>query len=126
MVDYYPLTDQAIAQLLGQRLRALRLRRNRTQAELAAATTLSLGTLKALETGKGKLESLIAVLRELGALEALDAFLPEPRLSPLDLAKRQGRKRCRASGRRRAHPEAHAPAGRQAVKGLEPGEEEPW
>lgn len=126
MVDYYPLTDQVIAQILGQRLRALRLRRNRTQAELAAATTLSLGTLKALETGKGKLESLIAVLRELGALEALDAFLPEPRLSPLDLAKRQGRERRRASVRRRAHPEAHAPAGRQAVKGSGTGEDEPW
>lgn len=101
-MDYYSVTDQAITQLLGERVRALRLRRNRTQTELAAATTLSLGTVKALEAGRGKLENLVAVLRELGALESLDAFLPEPGPSPLDLARRKGRTRQRASGRRKA------------------------
>lgn len=100
-VDYYPLSDQAIAQLLGQRLRALRLRKNRSQEELAAATTLSVSTIKALETGRGKMENFIVVLRELNALEAFDGFIPEPAASPLELAKRRAKERRRAAGGRK-------------------------
>ncbi len=99
LTDYYAQSDQAIAQDLGRRLRALRLRKNRTQKELADSAVLGIGTVKALETGKGKLETVIAVLRELGALEALDSFIPEPAVSPLELARRQGRPRRRASGK---------------------------
>jgi putative transcriptional regulator len=44
---------------------------------------------------------VIAVLRELGALEQLDHFIPATtRISPLQLAKLQGRMRERASGKR--------------------------
>ncbi len=96
---YAALTDQEIARRLGQRVRALRLRHNRAQEELAARAAVSTGTLKALEAGRGKLKTLIAVLRELDALDALDAFLPEPAVSPLQLARRQGRRRRRASGK---------------------------
>jgi transcriptional regulator with XRE-family HTH domain len=97
-MDYYALSDGRVSQLLGERLRALRLRKNRTQEELAATTALSLSTIKALETGKGKLANLIAVLRELDALDSLDAFIPAPGISPMELAKRQGRERRRATG----------------------------
>ena len=100
-MDFYAMTDQAIASELGQRIRALRLRRNLTQAQLASATALSLNVIKSLEAGRGKLSSLIAVLRELGELQALDQCLPEPMVSPLELARRQGRQRQRASGSRR-------------------------
>lgn len=93
------LSDRAIAARLGERLRALRLRRNRTQEDVAARAAVSLGTLKALEAGRGKLETLIAILRELGALAAVDALLPEPPVSPLALARRgQGRRRASAKG----------------------------
>ncbi len=102
--DYYAQSDRALAQELGRRLRALRLRRNRTQEEVAMSAAISVGTVKALEAGRGKLETMIAVLRELGALEALDGFLPEPTVSPLQLAKRQGRSRRRASGKHGAIP----------------------
>lgn len=100
-MDFYSLSDKGIEQELGRRVRALRLRRNITQKELAAATTLSLNTIKSLESGSGKLSTVIAVLRELGALDALDSFIPEPSISPLQLARMQGRQRERASGRRR-------------------------
>ena len=103
-MDFYPLTDKAIAKELGQRLRALRLSRNVTQKELAQATTLSLNAIKALESGKGKLSTLIAVLRELQALDQLDILLPEETLSPLQLARMQGRQRQRASGERTSDP----------------------
>ena len=101
------LSDRAIAARLGERLRALRLRHNRTQEDVAARAAVSLGTLKALEAGRGKLETLIAILRELGALAAVDAFLPEPPVSPLALARR-GRGRRRASGKGGAGPDGPA------------------
>ncbi|MEW5754720.1 MAG: helix-turn-helix transcriptional regulator [Pseudomonadota bacterium] len=94
------LSDKAIAELLGERIKALRLRRNITQEALAQATALSLNTIKALESGKGKLATVIAVLRELDALDQLDNFIPPPTISPLQLAKRQGKQRARASGSR--------------------------
>ena len=77
--------------------------KNITQKELAEATTLSLNTIKSLESGSGKLSTVIAVLRELGALDQIDNFIPEPSISPLQLARMQGRQRVRASGGRRKH-----------------------
>jgi hypothetical protein len=54
-----------------------------------------------LERGKGcGLSSLIEILRALRKLDQLDAFLPDPGISPLQLAKLRGRERQRASGRR--------------------------
>ncbi len=99
-MDLYSLSDKGVQAELGNRIRALRLRKNVTQNALAAATTLSINAIKSLEAGKGKLSTLIAVLRELGALEQLDSFIPEPPISPVQLAKLQGRRRERASGRR--------------------------
>ncbi len=71
-----------------------------TQQHVAETASLSLNSIKALESGKGKLSSLIAVLRELNALDSLDAFLPDVPVSPLQLARSQGKKRQRASGNR--------------------------
>lgn len=99
-MDLYSLSDKGIEEELGKRIRALRLRKNITQKELAEATALSLNTVKSLESGRGKLSSLIAVLRELGALDHLNSFIPEPSISPIQLAKMQGKGRERASGER--------------------------
>ena len=96
------MTDKAIAAEIGIRVRSLRLRRNLTQEQVAKAATVSLSVIKALESGKGKISSLIAVLRELGALDELDRFIPEQVVSPLQLASRQGWKRQRASGTRKS------------------------
>lgn len=99
-MDIYSLSDKGIEEELGSRIKALRLRKNITQRELAEATALSLNAIKALESGRGKLSTLIAVLRELGALDQLDSFIPEPSISPIQLAKMQGKGRERASGER--------------------------
>lgn len=92
------MSDQAIATEIGHRFRALRLRHNLTQQQLAEAVALSLNAIKALEKGSAKLSTMIAVLRELGDLEQLNHFIPEISVSPLQLAKQQGRVRQRASG----------------------------
>jgi transcriptional regulator with XRE-family HTH domain len=100
-MEFYTLSDKGIEQELGHRIKALRLRRNITQQELANSATLSVNAIKSLESGRGKLSTLIAVLRELSALDQLDNFIPETVISPLQLAKMQGKLRERASGYRR-------------------------
>jgi len=108
-MDFYALSDKAIEQELGSRLKALRLQRNTTQKQLAEATTLSLNSIKSLESGRGKLSTLIAVLRELQALDDLDNFIPEITISPIQLAKMQGQVRQRASGERVKSPAKDEP-----------------
>lgn len=100
-MNYYEMTDKAIEAEIGMRIKSLRLRRNLTQQQVAEAAAVSLNVIKALESGKGKLSSLISVLRELGALDELDRFIPDQVVSPVQLAKRQGKKRQRASGTRK-------------------------
>ena len=99
-MDLYALTDKGIEHELGGRIKALRLQKNITQKQLSHMTTLSLNSIKALESGRAKLSTIIAVLRELGALEHLDNFIPETSVSPMQLAKMQGKVRERASGNR--------------------------
>lgn len=88
---------------IGTRLARLRLDRNLTQAELATEAGVSRRTVERVEAGESaQLSSLVRLLRALGVLENLDAFLPEPTLSPVEQLKLSGKTRRRASkGRRR-------------------------
>lgn len=99
-MDWYSLSDKQITTELGQRLKTLRLRKNTTQEALAQAVGLSLNAIKAMEAGRFKSTTLIAVLRHFQALDHLDQFLPAPPISPLQLAKMQGKQRERASSKR--------------------------
>lgn len=96
-MNYHSLSDLTIAKELGHRLKQLRLNQNYSQQELAKITTLSLNTIKALELGNGKLCNFISVLRHLNRLDQLDSFIPNLSISPLQLAKMQGKQRQRAS-----------------------------
>lgn len=106
-------SDQQVLQILGERLRGHRLRMDITQEQLAQRAGLSVSTIKGLEAGRGRLDSLVAVLRELQQLDGLEAFLPEPGISPLQLAERQGRPRQRAS---RASAKKNPPAKKDKPK----------
>ena len=100
-MDYYIASDTAILKELGKRIRKLRLRRNITQEDLAERAVLAVGTVKSLEAGKAKLSTLVAVLRELGALDQLDQFIPPVTISPISMAeanKKPARRRARATG----------------------------
>ncbi len=99
-MDFYTLSDTAIEKELGHRIKSLRLRKNMTQQGLAEAARLSINSIKSLEAGRSKISTLIAVLRELNALDYLDNFIPETTISPLQLVKMQGKVRKRASGER--------------------------
>ena len=95
------LSDRAAMTLIGERIQRERLNQNMTQDELAKRAGIGVRTLRSLENGeKPTVETLIRALRGLGRLGAIDSFLPEPGLSPLQLAKLQGRERQRASGRK--------------------------
>lgn len=94
----YGMSDRAIVKEMGRRVKRKRLERNLTQQEIAGLAGINRTTVSDLERGKpfGML-TLLQILRALNALEAVDAFLPDPGLSPLQLAKLRGRERQRAS-----------------------------
>lgn len=105
-------TPFEIAIGLADRVRALRLARSWTQAELAERAGVALPTLKLFEqTGKISLDRLLRVASVLGALEDfLTPFAPAPARSLKEIeartagpTRRYGRRRPASPGSERAH-----------------------
>ena len=72
-----------------------------TQAEVAEQAGLAKRTVERIENGASvQLLSIIRVLRVLGLLSKLDYTFPEIVDRPMELLKRQGKPRQRASSRR--------------------------
>jgi transcriptional regulator with XRE-family HTH domain len=102
IMNFSTMSDRAILAEIGERISRQRLNRNITQNDIAIAAGVARIVIQRLEGGRGcTLENMIRVLRVLGLLEQLDAFMPEPGLSPVQLAKHKGRERLRAAGSRR-------------------------
>jgi transcriptional regulator with XRE-family HTH domain len=100
-MKFNAMNNLAVLREIGVRVRRERLNQNLTQERLAREAGVSRRVILDLEKGKGcVLSSLVEILRALGKLNQLDAFLPDPGISPLQLAKFKGRERQRASGRR--------------------------
>lgn len=100
-MNFAALSDEAILQTLGDRLKQERLNRNLTQEHLARASGISATVVKRAERGYGcTLRNLVRILRSIGRLETLDSFLPEHGPSPIALADMAGRRRREASGGR--------------------------
>ena len=94
----YGMSDKAILQELGERLKRMRLAKNISQRRLGDLAGVDRTTISGIENGNPfDVLTLIKLLRSLDALEALDAFLPEQGISPLQLAKMEGKERKRAS-----------------------------
>lgn len=96
------MTNAQILAELGRRLRRYRLDRRGEASEVAAERAgLSRATVeKAERGGNPTLETLVRLLRAYGRLEALDVFLPEPTVSPMEVLRRgRGRRRQRAPRR---------------------------
>ncbi len=95
------MSDRAILHEIGRRLKRRRLERNWTQQKVAEMAGIARSTVSLMENGAPtSLLSLVQVLRAMNGLDELDAFLPDPGLSPLELARMKGRERQRATGSR--------------------------
>lgn len=100
-MKFNSMNNQAVLKEIGRRVRRERLNQNTTQATLARLAGLSRRVILDLEAGKGcGLSSFIEILRALRKLDQLDVLLPDPGVSPLQLAKLRGKARQRATGRR--------------------------
>jgi transcriptional regulator with XRE-family HTH domain len=85
---------------LGRQIRALRLRQNLSQRDLAERAGIALNAVKNLERGKGAtLRSLIQVLRALNRVDWLRALAPVVSISPVQMLKARVPRR-RASPRK--------------------------
>ena len=101
IMGFISLSDSEIVKELGRRLKRARLNINMTQEQLARQSGLSRKTITNVESGiGGSLHTLIAMLRGLRLLAELNAFIPQPGISPVQLAKLQGKQRKRASQKR--------------------------
>lgn len=73
---------------LGRQIRALRLRRNLDQRQLADQAGIALNAVKNLESGKGAtLRSLARALRVLNRVDWLHALAPQVSISPVQMLK---------------------------------------
>ena len=104
-------TTEETLREIGQRLRRYRLQQNRTAFDVAREAGIGARTLERAEAGENPtLETVVRILRALGRLDALDAFLPPPLVSPIQLARMHGKERQRAgTPRRKATPKSTPP-----------------
>ena len=100
-IDFKAASSDAIVAALGQRLDALRLSRNISQADLAREAGVSRSTMTRLADGKGvSLDSFIRVMQALKLTDHLAVMLPDPGIRPVERLRFSGKKRRRASSRR--------------------------
>lgn len=101
------LTDDAVLTELGHRLSRHRLELQLTQADVAEQAGIAKRTLERIEAGaSAQTATVVRLFRVLDLLPALDQMLPEAQSRPLDLLKRKGRQRQRASKQRKVLPSA--------------------
>jgi putative transcriptional regulator len=97
-MDFKDMGNKAVLAEIGGRISRRRLNQNISQVELARRAGVTRIVVQRLENGLGcNLESLIKILRSLDLIDQLDSFLPEPGISPIQLAKLKGNERLRAS-----------------------------
>lgn len=83
-MNWKRMTDQAILEVLGQRIKQLRLNKRYTQKELAEVAGVNTNTIQNIEYGRSvSLSIFIQILRALKSLDQLDVFLPDFGPSPL-------------------------------------------
>jgi transcriptional regulator with XRE-family HTH domain len=99
------LTDDAVLAELGARIAGRRVELQLTQAAVAEQAGIAKRTLERMEAGlTSQLATLVRVLRVLDAASGLDSVIPESGPGPMDLLRRKGKVRQRASGQRAAKP----------------------
>lgn len=97
-MNFYSMTDKAVAAEIGQRIEQMRLECNLTQQAVAEEVGMTPKSYRQLIQGGGKFTNLIAVLRVLERLDLVENFVPESSFSPMAQLKLRGRQRQRARG----------------------------
>ena len=97
IMSIYGKSNLGILREIAVRLKRRRLNINMSQQELADRAGISRNTVSYIEQGEPfGILTLIQILRALNALDGIDSFLPDPGISPLQLARMKGRERRRA------------------------------
>lgn len=92
------MSDDAILNELGGRIAQIRLNKNITQESLAMEAGVSVPTIKRIEQGRSaSFTNFIRILRALKHLDNLELVIPEPPVSPMMKMRMKGKKRARAS-----------------------------
>ena len=99
------MTASALAEEIGSRLKQARLNQDLTQSEVADIAGVARKTVLNAEKGKVQLNVMLSIMMALDLTDQIDLFLPKQEISPLQLAKLQGKKRQRASGKHNAKNE---------------------
>ncbi len=100
------MSDDALTAHIGTFVKHHRMEQNKTQEALSHEAGISRSTLGLLERGETvTLATLIQVLRVLDQLHVMDAFVVQPKISPLALAKAEQEKRKRARNTKTQNPE---------------------
>lgn len=93
---------RAVEAELGRQVRALRLRQDLNQQQVAERAGIALNAVKNLESGKGAtLHSLTRTLRVLGRVDWLGTLAPAVSISPIQMLRTRAPRR-RASRRKAA------------------------
>lgn len=91
-------SDVAILREIGEFIKSKRIDQNLTQDEVADRAAISRSTLSLAERGENiAMINLLKILRVLDALYVFEQFRIQPKISPLQLAKEDEKKRKRAS-----------------------------
>ena len=91
-MNWNSLSNSAIIEEIGKRLKEYRFQRKLTQQELADHAGISLFSVAQIEKGKAvTLNVFLSVLRVLRLLDNFELFIPEIGISPIELLKLKGK-----------------------------------
>ena len=97
------LADDAVLAEVGKRIARRRLDLQFTQADVAEQAGVAKRTLERIEAGaSAQISSMIRIFRVLDLMSGLDRMIPEAGPRPMNLLKRKGKARQRASRSRRS------------------------
>ena len=91
-MNWNSLSNSAILNEVGKRLKDYRIRCKLTQQELAEKSGVSIFSVTQIERGKAvTLTVFLSVLRVLRLLDNFEIFIPEIGISPIELLKLRGK-----------------------------------
>jgi transcriptional regulator with XRE-family HTH domain len=91
-MNWNSLSNSAIREEVGKRLKEHRFRRKLTQQELADQAGISVFSVAQVERGKAVTMSVfLSILRVLRLLDNFDLLIPEIGISPIELLKLKGK-----------------------------------